>query len=113
MAIWALSPLLLFIDPTMLGFFESPKNVSELLRHVGYIWFFVGVGGFLFRIAQLCVLQDITTALVWATKILTDPFHDIQLYHKSPLYLLCKPQSQVPEADDDEPEIDDEPAPAR
>jgi hypothetical protein len=24
----------------------------------------------------------------WATKILTDPFHDIMLYWKSPLYLL-------------------------
>jgi hypothetical protein len=26
--------------------------------------------------------------LVWAAKILTDPFHDIKLYHKAPLYLL-------------------------
>jgi len=25
---------------------------------------------------------------VWAVKILTDPFHDIKLYHKAPLYLL-------------------------
>ena len=58
MAIWALSPLLLFVDPAMLGLFESPKSVSELLRHVGYIWFIVGVGGFLFRIVQLCVLQE-------------------------------------------------------
>ena len=28
------------------------------------------------------------TGLVWFTKILTDPFHDIMLYHKAPLYLL-------------------------
>ena len=28
------------------------------------------------------------TGLVWATKILTDPFHDIKLYHKAPLALL-------------------------
>jgi hypothetical protein len=26
--------------------------------------------------------------LVWMTKILTDPFHDIYLYHKAPLALL-------------------------
>jgi hypothetical protein len=26
--------------------------------------------------------------LAWATKILTDPFHDIKLYHKAPLALL-------------------------
>jgi hypothetical protein len=31
---------------------------------------------------------DIGTGLVWFTKILTDPFHDIMLYHKAPLYLM-------------------------
>jgi hypothetical protein len=30
----------------------------------------------------------VQTGLVWATKILTDPFHDIKLYHKAPLALL-------------------------
>jgi hypothetical protein len=30
----------------------------------------------------------VQTGLVWATKILTDPFNDIKLYHKAPLYLL-------------------------
>ncbi|SPJ17436.1 hypothetical protein SBBP2_3070002 [Burkholderiales bacterium] len=33
-------------------------------------------------------LKDVQTGLVWATKILTDPFHDIKLYHKAPLALL-------------------------
>jgi hypothetical protein len=28
------------------------------------------------------------TGLVWATKILTDPFHDIKLYYMAPLHLL-------------------------
>jgi hypothetical protein len=28
------------------------------------------------------------TAVVWVTKILTDPFYDIKLYWKSPLHLL-------------------------
>ena len=31
---------------------------------------------------------DVQSGLVWMTKILTDPFHDIKLYYKSPLYLL-------------------------
>jgi hypothetical protein len=26
--------------------------------------------------------------LVWAVKILTDPFHDIKLYYKAPYHLL-------------------------
>jgi hypothetical protein len=32
--------------------------------------------------------QDLRTGLVWMTKILTDPFHDIWLYHRAPLHLL-------------------------
>ena len=37
------------------------------------------------------VLSDgcpVWTGLVWFTKILTDPFHDIKIYYKSPYYLL-------------------------
>ena len=34
------------------------------------------------------LIKDVQTGLVWATKILTDPFHDIKLYHKAPLALL-------------------------
>jgi hypothetical protein len=30
----------------------------------------------------------VQTGLVWMTKILTDPFHDVYLYHKAPLHLL-------------------------
>ena len=37
---------------------------------------------------QLFFVKDVQTGLVWATKILTDPFHDIMLYYKAPLYLL-------------------------
>jgi hypothetical protein len=42
---------------------------------------------------------------VWLTKILTDPFHDILLYHKAPLYLArgelidpMKPEERPPTA---------------
>ncbi|HMK70555.1 MAG TPA: hypothetical protein VK442_06235, partial [Xanthobacteraceae bacterium] len=42
----------------------------------------------LFRTVQLFLIKDLQTGLVWATKILTDPFHDIKLYHKAPLALL-------------------------
>ena len=46
------------------------------------------VAGLLFRTVQLFVVRDVQTGLVWAAKILTDPFHDIKLYHRSPLYLM-------------------------
>ncbi len=42
----------------------------------------------LFRVVQLCFLQNPTTGLVWMTKIVTDPFHDVALYYKAPLHLL-------------------------
>ena len=37
---------------------------------------------------QLTVQRDARTAIVWLTKILTDPFHDIVMYRKAPLALL-------------------------
>ena len=48
----------------------------------------VGVGGLLFRTVHLFFIKDVQSGLVWFTKIITDPFHDIMLYHKAPLYLL-------------------------
>ena len=52
------------------------------------VWLALGVGGLLFRTVHLFFLQDLQAGLVWMTKILTDPFHDIKLYHKAPLHLL-------------------------
>ena len=88
MTIWALSPLPLYFDPTLFGLFEPHADASEFMRHVAKIWLVVGIGGLLFRTVQLFFIQDVQTGLVWATKILTDPFHDIKLYHKAPLYLM-------------------------
>src|SRR5258707_11602302 len=88
MTIWALSPLALYFDPTLFGIFAPHTGSLEFVRHVGEIWLVVGLGGLLFRTIQLFFIKDVQTGLVWATKILTDPFHDIKLYHKAPLYLL-------------------------
>src|SRR5262249_4998392 len=88
MSIWALSPLLLLIDPTLFGLFKAHENWFQLLRHVGYIWLFIGTGGLLFRVVQLFFIRDVQTGLVWGFKILTDPFHDIKLYHVAPLRLM-------------------------
>src|SRR5262245_17819061 len=88
MSIWALSPLLLLVDPTLLGLFTAHTNVNEFIRHVAQIWLVIGLGGLLFRVIQLCLIKDVETGLVWAAKIITDPFHDIKLYHKAPYYLL-------------------------
>jgi hypothetical protein len=88
MAIWAASPLVLYIEPTLFGLFRPYVGTGEFIRRIGQIWLFVGVSGLIFRSVQLFFIRDVQTGLVWATKILTDPFHDIKLYYKAPLYLL-------------------------
>ena len=85
LAVWAASPLLLVIDPTLLGLADPQRG---FLHNTGMIWFFIGVGGLLFRTVHLFFLKGVMAGLVWMTKILTDPFHDIYLYHAAPLALL-------------------------
>lgn len=88
MTIWALSPLIIIVDPSLFGFVQPHESTTELIRHVGLLWFAVGAGGLLFRTVQLFVIRDVETGLVWAAKIVTDPFHDVILYHRAPLALL-------------------------
>ncbi|TDR93480.1 hypothetical protein [Enterovirga rhinocerotis] len=88
MSIWVFSPLPLLFDPTYFGVFTPAASTWELVRHVGYIWFAIALGGLVFRVAQLCVTRDVQTGLVWGTKILTDPFHDIKLYWRAPFALM-------------------------
>ena len=61
---------------------------GEFLRHVGQVWLALGLGALLFRTVQLFFSRDVQTGLVWLTKIITDPFHDVKLYYRAPLYLL-------------------------
>ena len=88
LAIWAASPLLLVIDPTLMGVFAAHTTMEGFVRHVGLIWLAIGAGGLLFRTVHLFFLKDVMAGLVWMTKILTDPFHDVYLYYKAPLALL-------------------------
>ena len=88
LAIWALSPLALFLDPTLGGFFAPHADPAGFVRHVALIWIAIGAGGLLFRTVHLFFLRDVATGLVWLAKILTDPFHDIKLYYRAPIHLL-------------------------
>ena len=88
MSIWAASPLLLYLDPTLAGIFPAHRSPEEFVRHMAQMWLFIGIGGLLFRTLHLWYLQDAMTGLVWLTKILTDPFHDVKLYWRAPLHLL-------------------------
>jgi hypothetical protein len=87
MALWALCPLPLMIDPALFGLFEPHTGALDFLRHLGLMWLVLGVGGLLFRTVHLFFLRDVETGLVWMIKIITDPFNDFRLYHRAPAQL--------------------------
>jgi len=88
LVIWALSPLVLKLDSGLFGLVRPAASAADFVQQVGWVWLAVGAGGLLFRTVHLFFIRDIQTGLVWITKILTDPFHDVSLYYKAPLYLL-------------------------
>ncbi len=88
MALWAVVPAVLWLKPDVWGLVAPAVDTEAFWRQVGAAWLALGVGGLVFRVLQLTVQQDLHTGLVWATKIVTDPFHDIKLYHRAPLALL-------------------------
>jgi len=88
LSIWAILPMALYVQPGLFGMIEPWDTLNEWVRQVGAAWLILGAGGLLFRTIHLFFLKDVQTGLVWMTKIITDPFHDIILYHKAPLYLM-------------------------
>jgi hypothetical protein len=88
LSIWALLPGVLFVDPSLFGIFPAHADRAAFVQHVGVIWLVVGFGALLFRTVQLFFIRDVRTGLVWLTKIMTDPFHDVMLYYRAPLCLL-------------------------
>ena len=88
LAVWVLIPAVLWWQPSLLGLIEPATSLSGFVHDVGIAWLALGVTGLLFRVVQLWMLKDLGTGLVWMSKILTDPFHDILLYCKAPWHLL-------------------------
>jgi len=85
--IWAVSPLVLYLNPSFLGLLTPHTNWDEFFQNLAILWIALAVTALLFRTVHLFFLQGVQTGLVWAMKIITDPFHDFKLYIKSPLYL--------------------------
>jgi hypothetical protein len=98
MSLWALIPVGLLITPTLFGTLAHPHGVEGYLRHVGIGWLILGAGAIAFRSIQLFFLRDVETGLVWATKILTDPFNDFNLYKSAPKRLLKGERMDHPDA---------------
>ncbi len=104
LTLWALSPLLLLAEPTLFGLLNPHTGFAGFVDNVAILWLVLGVCGLLFRTVQLFFIRSVQTGLLWYTKILTDPFHDLHLHAKSPLHLLrgelIDPMLHVNEHDD-------------
>ena len=89
LSVWGLSPLPLYFRPSFFGMARPWEGAWGFFHQLGMCWLFIGIAGVILRSIHLFFLRDVQTGMVWATKIMTDPFHDIKLYWKSP-YHLCR-----------------------
>ena len=87
LSIWALVPVAIWAA-RMFGEGAAAFDRERFLDDVARGWLVLAVAAVLFRMLQLFVTKDVQTGVVWVVKILTDSFHDIKLYHRSPLHLL-------------------------
>jgi len=88
LGLWALTPLMLHLNPSMFGLF-IPHDGFELFAHnLSLLWIWLGIAAVLVRTVHLFFISSFVTGLAWAVKIVTDPFHDIVLYHKAPFQAL-------------------------
>ena len=88
LSVWIAAPFALYFEPTLFGLLRTPSGSWTLLDTLALVWLMIGLGAIVWRTVQLFALKGVQSGLVWCTKILTDPFHDIKIYHKAPYYML-------------------------
>jgi hypothetical protein len=86
LAIWASIPVFLLVWPTSFGVFPDSSG-ADFWQNLGTSWMVLAIAALAFRTIQLWITADIRTGVVWFTKILTDPFHDLKMYYRAPLSL--------------------------
>jgi len=88
LSIWIVAPVTLYYYPTFYGMMSEPKDLYGFIENMAILWLIIGAGALVFRTVHLFFIMGVQSGLVWFTKILTDPFHDIKIYHKAPYYML-------------------------
>ncbi|MCQ8896131.1 hypothetical protein NQT62_06730 [Limnobacter humi] len=88
LSIWVALPAFIWFTPSTFGLPPTQPDIQSFVHTVGECWLYLGFAGLVFRTLHLFFIRDVETGLVWALKIMTDPFHDVKLYYKSPFYLL-------------------------
>ena len=87
-AIWALLPVALYFNPSFFGLVTPASDLNGFMHNVALLWLALAAGAILFRVFQLARSHNARTGIIWAVKIITDPFNDFKTYLKSPLYLM-------------------------
>jgi hypothetical protein len=86
--LWLALPAVLWATPTFFGLLSSEPGFAGFVHSTGLLWLWLGVAGVLARMLYLLIRRGSLCAVAWVAKILTDPFHDISIYWRSPLALL-------------------------
>jgi hypothetical protein len=86
--VWLSVPVGLAASSFLLGLPSPVRGLPGYLHQLGVLWLALAAAGLLGRTLWLCATRNVQTGVVWFTKILTDPFHDLKMYYKAPLYLL-------------------------
>jgi len=85
---WVSAPIALYFYPTLFGMFEAYQDFFSFVNNIAILWLIIGAGALVFRTVYLFFIMGVQSGLVWFSKILTDPFHDIKIYHKAPFYII-------------------------
>ncbi|MEZ5570935.1 MAG: hypothetical protein R3E64_02840 [Halioglobus sp.] len=88
LSIWIMVPVILWLIPDLFGLLGEQQINKGLIYNTAILWLFTGIGAVLFRTVHLFYLMGFQSGLVWAIKIITDPFHDIKIYHRAPMHIL-------------------------
>jgi hypothetical protein len=88
LSIWIAAPLVLYFQPSFFGLLEADSSINGFIYNTSILWLVIGAGAVIFRTVHLFFIKGVQSGLAWFTKILTDPFHDVYIYHKAPIYLL-------------------------
>ena len=95
--VWAAIPVYLLLQPSFFGLLGAPNDIGGFFSNLAYVWLALAAVGLVFRVVQLFFSSGVQSGLVWLTKILTDPFHDVKLYHKAPLHVIRGEKIVAPE----------------
>jgi hypothetical protein len=85
---WLSVPVALAVSPSFFGLVSPVKGLHSYIHQLAALWIVLAAIGLFGRTLWLCATRNLQTGIVWFTKILTDPFHDVKIYRKAPLHVL-------------------------